>query len=85
MWQGADLASMARHGGDGPETTATLFHWACPVCPKSALVEAETQSEAREPLIRHLRYSDGDGHGAHDAMPEVMSIHAMDDYIDPAE
>lgn len=85
MGRGAEKAAMAPHGGDGPGTSATRFHWACPVCAKSALVQAETRSEAREPIIRHLRYTDGDGHAAHDAMPESMSIHELDDYIDPAE
>lgn len=78
-------APMALDAGDDTGATPTRFHWVCPVCGKSSLIDAETRAEAREPLIRHLRYTDGDGHDAHDAIPDGMSIHEMDDYIDAAE
>lgn len=73
---------MAFNGDDA--TGAAKYHWDCPVCGKSGLVDATSQREAREPLIRHLRYTDGEGHAPHDALPEAMDIHAMDEYVERA-
>lgn len=62
----------------------SMFHWECPICGKSGVIEADDQSDAKSPLIRHLRYTEGDGHEAHNVIPDSMSIHALDDYIDQA-
>lgn len=69
---------------DGDGSPASTFRWACPICGKSGVVEAEDHGEAREPLIRHLRYTEGDGHEEHDTIPESMDIYSMDDHIDRA-
>lgn len=75
---------MMSNDDGGPHSAGAMFRWACPICGKSGMVEADSASDARDPLIRHLRYTDGDGHEPHNSIPESMSIHSLDDHIDQA-
>lgn len=75
---------MTEDGSGRDDSPASTFRWACPICGKSGIVEAEDHVEARDPLIRHLRYTEGDGHEAHNSLPDSMSVHSMDDHIDRA-
>lgn len=80
----ADECAMTREDTRDATGPAAMFRWECPLCGKAGMVEADDQRAAKAPLIRHLRYTEGDGHDAHDAVPDGMSIHALDDYIDRA-
>lgn len=75
---------MTLNSSGGGTSSASTFRWACPICGKAGVIEAEDHAEARDPLIRHLRYTEGDGHETHNSIPDSMSIHSMDDHIDKA-
>jgi len=82
--EGPDEFAMTQDGPHGASASEATFRWECPICGKAGVLDAEDQHAAKAPLIRHLRYTDGDGHAAHDALPDDLGIHALDDYIHQA-
>lgn len=79
-----DKLVMTQDGPHGTNASQATFRWECPICGKAGMLDADDQHAAKAPLIRHLRYTEGAGHEGHNAIPDSLSIHALDDYVDQA-